>query len=67
MWSCVLVSGNVGGGFRGIGALRLLVLLGVFQTWPCRVAASLMCQGVGLSRLLVLWMVLSAASRVVHC
>ena len=67
LWSCVLVSGSVGEGSRGIGGLRPPALLGVVPLWPCRAAASPMCQGVGWCMLLVVWMELIAASRVVRC
>jgi hypothetical protein len=47
--------------------LRLLALLGDVLLWPCHAAAFPTCQGVGWCMLLVVWMELIAASRVVRC
>ncbi len=67
LWSCVLVSGSVGEGSRGISGLRRLALLGGVLLWPCHAAAFPTCPGVGWCMLLVVWMELIAASRVVRC
>ncbi len=61
------MSGSVGEGFRGIGELRLLALLGGVLLWPCHAAAFPTCPGVGWCMLLVVLMEWVAASRVVRC